>query len=84
MWLTAALFNSIVDERPASLTHVSQLIIGGEALWVPHVLRAQARLPGVQIINGYRTDGVHHLCVLLSDSEAELRTDLDTNRSTNR
>ena len=53
LWLTAALFNSIVDERPASLTHVSQLIIGGEALSVPHVLRAQARLPGVQIINGY-------------------------------
>ena len=53
LWLTAALFNFIVDEKPDCLAHVSQLIIGGEALSVPHLLRAQARLPAVQIINGY-------------------------------
>ena len=53
LWLTASLFNSIVDADPRVLAPVRQLLIGGEALSVPHVRRAQAALPGTQIINGY-------------------------------
>ncbi len=52
-WLTAALFNAVVDDDPAHLRGLRELLIGGEALSVPHVRRAIAALPGTQIINGY-------------------------------
>ncbi len=52
-WLTAALFNAVVDDDPAHLRGLKQLLIGGEALSVPHVRRALAALPETQIINGY-------------------------------
>ena len=53
LWLTAALFNTVIDENPAALSGVRQLLIGGEALSVSHVQRALALLPQTQIINGY-------------------------------
>ena len=53
LWLPSALFNVVIDERPECLAGVSQLIVGGEALSVPHVRLAQARLPSTQLINGY-------------------------------
>ncbi len=54
VWLTAALFNAIVDERPQMLRGVSQILTGGEALSVPHVRRAFDRLDGeTRLINGY-------------------------------
>ncbi len=53
LWLTASLFNFIVDEKPAILAGVSQLLTGGEALSLPHVRRALARLPDTRLINGY-------------------------------
>jgi amino acid adenylation domain-containing protein len=52
-WLTAALFNAIVDENAHKLRGLSQLLIGGEALSVAHVRKAYAALPDVSIINGY-------------------------------
>ncbi|MFN7123169.1 MAG: amino acid adenylation domain-containing protein [Hydrogenophaga sp.] len=52
-WLTAALFNAVVDEDPSQLSGLHQLLIGGEALSVPHVQRALAALPDTQLINGY-------------------------------
>jgi amino acid adenylation domain-containing protein len=53
MWLTASLFNSIVDQDPRSLSGLSDLLTGGEALSVPHVCKAMTELRGTQIINGY-------------------------------
>ncbi len=53
LWLTAALFNAVVDERPAALRGLRQLLTGGEALSLPHVKRALAALPDVALINGY-------------------------------
>lgn len=52
-WLTAALFNSIVDTDPTHLRGLDQLLTGGEPLSVPHLRRAQAALPRTQLINGY-------------------------------
>ena len=52
-WLTAALFNAVVDDSPLHLQGLRQLLIGGEALSVPHVRRALAALPGIALINGY-------------------------------
>ena len=34
LWLTASLFNAVVDERAEALAPVKQLLIGGEALSV--------------------------------------------------
>jgi amino acid adenylation domain-containing protein len=52
-WLTASLFNTIVDLDPRSLAGLRQLLVGGEALSVPHVRRALEHLPRTQLINGY-------------------------------
>jgi non-ribosomal peptide synthetase component F len=53
LWLTASLFNAVVDEEVGALAGLEQLLVGGEALSVPHIARAQRALPGVQLINGY-------------------------------
>ncbi|MEP7340411.1 MAG: amino acid adenylation domain-containing protein, partial [Acidobacteriota bacterium] len=53
LWLTASLFNAVVDEDPSVLAGVRQLLTGGEALSVTHVTRALESLPGTQITNGY-------------------------------
>ncbi len=53
LWLTASLFNAVIDERPAMLSTVSWLVTGGEALSVPHVRRALESLPSTRIVNGY-------------------------------
>ena len=53
LWLTASLFNTVIDEAPDALSGLRQLLIGGEALSVPHVRRALKLLPDVRIINGY-------------------------------
>ncbi|MGJ7615325.1 MULTISPECIES: amino acid adenylation domain-containing protein [unclassified Variovorax] len=52
-WLTAALFNAVVDDDPAHLAGLRHLFTGGEALSVPHVRRAQAALPALALSNGY-------------------------------
>ena len=52
-WLTAALFNAIVDEDGTQLRGLDQLLTGGEALSVAHVRKAQSLLPGTRLINGY-------------------------------
>lgn len=53
MWLTASLFNSILDQDVHSLAGIEEMLTGGEALSVPHVCKALAALKGTQLINGY-------------------------------
>ena len=43
----------MVDDDPAQLAGLRQLLTGGEALSVPHVRRALAALPDITLINGY-------------------------------
>ncbi|MBL8289996.1 MAG: amino acid adenylation domain-containing protein, partial [Rubrivivax sp.] len=52
-WLTAALFNAVVDDDPRHLGGLAELLIGGEALSVEHVRRFMDAVPGTQLINGY-------------------------------
>jgi amino acid adenylation domain-containing protein len=52
-WLTAALFNAVVDEDAKQLRGLHELLTGGEALSVAHVTRALNALPDVTLINGY-------------------------------
>ncbi|HVS52164.1 MAG TPA: amino acid adenylation domain-containing protein [Opitutaceae bacterium] len=53
LWLTAGLFNQMVEEQLDRLRNVRQLVAGGDVLSVPHVTRALERLPRTQLINGY-------------------------------
>lgn len=52
-WLTAALFNSLVDENVNCLAGLKELLAGGEALSRPHVKRVLEALPELRLINGY-------------------------------
>lgn len=53
LWLTAALFNALVDDDLGSLDGVSQLLTGGEKLSTSHIRRFRASYPQVRLINGY-------------------------------
>jgi amino acid adenylation domain-containing protein len=64
LWLTASLFNAVLDERPQALRGLEQLLVGGEALSVPHVRRALSLLgASTRLINGYGpTEGTTFAC----------------------
>jgi len=53
LWLTASLFNAVIDEAPGALAGIRTLITGGEALSARHVARCAALLPGTRLVNGY-------------------------------
>jgi amino acid adenylation domain-containing protein len=53
LWLTAGLFNAMVDERLHDLLPLRQLFAGGDVLSVPHVGKALRELKDTRLINGY-------------------------------
>ena len=53
LWLTSALFNTLLDDDPTIFQGIKQLLTGGEALSVKHIQKALKILPSVQLINGY-------------------------------
>ena len=53
LWLTASLFNVIIDKDASALSGIRELLIGGEALSVEHVRRALDAMPWTRILNGY-------------------------------
>ncbi|MEU0171620.1 amino acid adenylation domain-containing protein [Streptomyces iakyrus] len=53
LWLTAALFNAVVDEDPSVLAGLARVLVGGEALSARHVREAQTAVPGLRVVNGY-------------------------------
>jgi amino acid adenylation domain-containing protein len=53
LWLTSSLFNAVIDEAPAALSSVRQLLVGGEALSAAHIRCALSALPETQLVNGY-------------------------------
>ncbi|MBK7862454.1 MAG: amino acid adenylation domain-containing protein [Archangiaceae bacterium] len=53
MWLTAALFNTVVDDDAGALSGARYVLTGGEALSPSHVRRAYQALPDLTLINGY-------------------------------
>jgi aspartate racemase len=52
-WLTAGLFNVMVEQRLQDLRPLRQLVIGGDALSPVHVRKAIEGLPSCRLINGY-------------------------------
>lgn len=52
-FLTAALFNVLVDSGIDGLVTLTQLATGGEAASAEHLVRARRQLPDCDLINGY-------------------------------
>ncbi|MDO5101400.1 MAG: amino acid adenylation domain-containing protein [Lautropia sp.] len=73
-WLTAALFNRLVDENPLNLRGLRTLMTGGEALSPRHVSRILDALPGLQLINGYGPTESTTFAVTGPVSEQDLAT----------
>ena len=53
MWLTASLFNQIVDTDITALAPLRELLIGGEKLSPRHVASVRRTYPDLVVINGY-------------------------------
>ena len=63
MWLTAGLFNVMVEQRLDDLRPLRQLLVGGDVLSATHIRKAMDRLPGCRLINGYGpTEGTTFTC----------------------
>jgi amino acid adenylation domain-containing protein len=53
LFLTTGLFHQMIDEEPAGLAGLRQLITGGDVISVARVRRALELLPGCQLIHAY-------------------------------
>mmetsp|Transcript_10015 Transcript_10015/g.34899 ORF Transcript_10015/g.34899 Transcript_10015/m.34899 type:complete len:815 (-) Transcript_10015:3046-5490(-) len=53
LWLTARVFDIIVDNAPSILAKLQSVITGGEQVSENHVQVAQTRFPCLKIFNGY-------------------------------
>jgi amino acid adenylation domain-containing protein len=53
MWLTTPVFNQHMNADPSAFATLHTLVIGGDALSVPHVNRLVALFPELRVVNGY-------------------------------
>jgi len=53
LWLTAGLFQQMVDEQLENLASVRQLLAGGDVVSAEHVRRLLQRFPAATFVNGY-------------------------------
>jgi amino acid adenylation domain-containing protein len=53
MWLTAPLFHQLVEQDPAVLRSIREVLVGGDVLSHPHIARAMRACPDLRVINGY-------------------------------
>jgi lichenysin synthetase B len=53
MWLTAPLFNQLVEQDPATFAPLRELYTGGDVLSPPHVAKVLAACPDLVLINAY-------------------------------
>ena len=81
VWLTASLFNLIADDDIETLSGISHLLVGGEALSPAHVQRAKSALTGTKVINGYGpTEGTTFTCCYAISDEAAARNRISIGR----
>ncbi|MFJ3640160.1 amino acid adenylation domain-containing protein [Streptomyces sp. NPDC090108] len=53
LWLTAPLFNQLVEQDATAFRTLRELLVGGDALSPAHVEKAMTACPGVALVNGY-------------------------------
>ncbi|MFI9526064.1 amino acid adenylation domain-containing protein [Micromonospora rosaria] len=53
LWLSAGLFNLMLDEYPETIGAVAQVVTGGEPPSVEHLARARRRFPHLRLVHGY-------------------------------
>ncbi len=82
LWLTATLFNTLIDDQAQALASVRFCLVGGEALSVYHVRRAQELLPELTLINGYGpTESTTFTCChVIARDQADDRTSIPIGR----
>ena len=81
LWLTAGLFQQMVDHELASFAGVRQLLAGGDVLSVAHVRRFRDAHPRCRLINGYGpTEGTTFSCTYEVAGDAELEPSVPIGR----
>lgn len=53
IWLTAALFNQLVDTDITLFNGIKQLLVGGDVVSLVHTRKVLEAHPGIHIVNGY-------------------------------
>lgn len=53
LFLTASLFNTVVDENPQALRGVAHVLVGGEAMSAAHARKCKEQLPALRLSNAY-------------------------------
>ncbi len=73
VWLTAALFNAMVDQHADSMRSLRQLLTGGERESVRHIRSFKERFPGVRIVHGYgpTENTTFSLCCTITDAQLQ-------------
>jgi len=73
LWLTAGLFQKMVEERLEDLTHLRQLLAGGDVLSVAHVKKFLTHLTNCRLINGYGpTENTTFTCCYLMTAVSQV------------
>ncbi|NEO47068.1 MAG: amino acid adenylation domain-containing protein, partial [Moorea sp. SIO4A3] len=73
LWLSAGLFQLMVEEELENLKTVKQLLAGGDVLSVTHVQKVVEKLPECQLINGYGpTENTTFTCCFAVKADSNL------------
>ncbi len=73
LWLTAGLFNLMVNQRPDELKQVRQLLAGGDVLSPPEVRSMLMSMNGGRLINGYGpTESTTFACCYPMSSDTQI------------
>ncbi len=73
LWLTAGLFQQMVDEQLEALTSLRQLLAGGDVLSPAHVKKFVDAVPACRLINGYGpTENTTFTCCYAIDAAVEI------------
>jgi amino acid adenylation domain-containing protein len=81
LWLTAGLFQQMVDHALDCFTDVGQVLAGGDVLSVAHVRRFRAVHPACRLINGYGpTESTTFACTYEVDDDAALEPSVPIGR----
>jgi amino acid adenylation domain-containing protein len=77
LWLTAGLFNAMVDERLDDLRPLRQLLAGGDVLSISHVSKALGALKNTRLINGYGpTESTTFACCHVIEANTPLESSI--------